>query len=554
MGFFRGSVVVVVLLWSCGMVGQSDPTLSPTAGETTGHLAPSQDIGIADAILNGHYAFALSGYMNGSPFLMAGGFVADGHGNITAGLLDFNNGSGEPVVNHDVIPYTMTSGSSYSLTASRLGTMTVNSTAGTFQFKIVVSPNACAPNAQFLSTCGRLILSDPANPQNYGSGVLKVQDPQYFSIHAIFPGNFTAQIVGTDPSGHRYAGAGAFGTNTTTLLDLDCSSSPGGNGWGLDGCPIDINDNQHVYQNPVKGSFAAVVDTVTGRGNFANFSFPSDPNGFCQRVIGTVGCNYAFYVIDKQEMIIMAADAITHPANLVMWYVVRQSPPAGGFSLSSLSGVTVAETSAYDPDGGKADVLAGLFTADGNGHATLSDDENDGGTLIRQTSPGTYSIDSTGQLTGRVTMQGFSAQFLSGPPVLYLSSPNTGFFVAKDIKVTAGLLEPQSGAPFTNSSLMNTYVGGSVGPVLPTVTNTAMTLFADGHGNGNSTQYTSGQSGPRGPLLLILTYVTDMTGRVVVQQGLSTFGIAYIVSPTKAVMVPTGSAPALNVLASAPSN
>jgi hypothetical protein len=226
----------------------------------------------------------------------------------------------------------------------------------------------------------------------------------------------------------------------------------------------------------------------------------------------------------------------------------------GGFSLSSLSGITVAEASALDPNGNKADVMAGLFSADGNGHATLSTDENDGGALAQLSSSGTYSLDSSGQMTGRVTMQGFGAQFGAVAPVAYLSSPNNALFVGTDAKVTSGLLEPQTGAPFTNSSLMNTYVGGSATPVLTSVTNTAMTLFADGHGNGSATQYTSGPSGPRGPRLWILTYSVDSTGRTVVEQGLSEFGVAYVVSPTKAVMVPTGSAPALEVLASAPSN
>jgi hypothetical protein len=562
MGFARAIVALFAIVF---LTSHSNAAGQQTASQkmdglqiegpaATAHIRP--DTGIADGILNGHYAFAFSGYQNGSPLIMTGAFVADGHGNLTAGVLDVNDGTGEPVVNHNVIPQMLTAGSVYSLTASRLGTMTLVTSASTYQFKIVVSPNACTPNPQFLSTCGRLIMSDPANPQNYGSGVIKVQDPQYFDIRTFFPGNFTVQIVGTDPSGKRYAGAGAFGTNTTTLLDLDCSSFPGGTGWDLDGCPVDENDDGRVAYNPVKGSFAAYIDPVTGRGNFANFSFPSDPNGYCARVIGTVGCNYAFYVVDKQQMILMAADPVTHPANLVLWFAVRQSPPPGDWTLGSLSGTTVAEMSALDPNGGApaADVSAGLFRGDGNGNATLTTDENDGGLLTQPSSTGTYALDSSGQKTGRVTMQGFGAQFGAAAPVLYLSAANTGFLVGRDAKVTSGLLEAQVGAPFNNGSLINTYAGGSIAPVLPTVTNTALALSANGAGNASATQYTSGPNGPRGPRLWLLTYQADATGRVVVQQGLSEFGIAYIVSATKAVMVPTGTAPALNVFASAPSN
>lgn len=59
---------------------------------------------------------------------------------------------------------------------------------------------------------------------------------------------------------------------------------------------------------------------------------------------------------------------------------------------------------------------------------------------------------------------------------------------------------------------------------------------------------------PGGPLLWILTYQVDATGRAVVQQGTREWGILYVVSPTKVVMVTTGTAPVLDVFASAPSN
>ena len=123
---------------------------------------------------------------------------------------------------------------------------------------MVVSDGCTAgPN---ISTCGQLIESDPSNPQLYGSGVLKVQDMSFFQINQFFPGNFALQATGTDPSGNRYAGAGALGTNPTTLVDIDCS----GNGWGLtNGCPLDIDDNGMAAPDPIKGSFSSTLDQGT---------------------------------------------------------------------------------------------------------------------------------------------------------------------------------------------------------------------------------------------------------------------------------------------------
>lgn len=69
-----------------------------------------------NAALNGNYVFTLSGFNNGTPVMMAGSFIADGNGNITSGVLDYNDGTGEPVDNHNnPIPQSIGAGSVYSI-------------------------------------------------------------------------------------------------------------------------------------------------------------------------------------------------------------------------------------------------------------------------------------------------------------------------------------------------------------------------------------------------------------------------------------------------------
>ena len=63
----------------------------------------------------------------------------------------------------------------------------------------------CTPSIS--PTCGRLIQSDPANPLTYGSGVIKVQNGQQFSIK---PGSYSVLLYGTDAQSNRYAGRGSF--------------------------------------------------------------------------------------------------------------------------------------------------------------------------------------------------------------------------------------------------------------------------------------------------------------------------------------------------------
>lgn len=514
--------------------------------------------GITNATLNGNYAIVLNGYENGSPFIMAAAFVADGNGNITGGFLDLNNGSGEQIDSEgNVIPQIIGPGSVYNLNPNGAGTLTlVTNQPATYQFSVAVTPSACTTNP-FVSTCGQVIESDPSNPKNYGSGVLKVEDSAFFGITQFFPGDFALLASGTDPSGNRYAAAGALGTNPSTLVDIDCS----GNGWGLkNGCPLDIDDNGQAASNPMKGSFSSTLDPTVGRGNFVDISFPTDPNGRCLGSGNSPACHYAYYVVNHAEMILISADPISKPANLALWRGYRQTSSAGGWTLSALTNNSVMELNAVDPSGNSpaADLTAGFFVSNGTGSATLNTDENDGGTLhLKQSSPGTYAIDTEGQKTGRVTLTGFDTQFGTTPPVMYLFGSNFAFVVGTDAKVTSGVLEPQSLSKPTNgeydSWVANLYAGGSISPVLTGVTNSVTELIADGAGNITAAQYTSGPGGPSGPNKLVLTYNVDDTGRaVVLLPNGNRYGNLYVVSPTKFILLPVGTAPALNIFASGP--
>ena len=155
-----------------------------------------------------------------------------------------------------------------------------------------------------------------------------------------------------------------------------------------------------------------------------------------------------------------------------------------------------------------------------------------------------YCVDKN---TGRVTLSTFSGQFGQNPPVFYMVGANQAFVVGTDPAVTSGYLEPQTGSPFSNGSISGIYPGGTVAPVTMSVTNGVSVLFADGNGNMNGTEYTSGPGGPN-QQLFTYTYTVDNTGRAVVQQNGSTIGIAYVVSGTKFVMLPaTDPNPALSI-------
>jgi len=554
---------ILLLLALCTFVLATQPLLKGAVGPlfistTAPSHATSQIVinsGVNDGALDGHYAFSFSGYNSGTPFFMVGAIVADGAGNITAGQIDLNNGSGEyndpsqcgGNPNCPIAQTIQSPGSTYDLSAGNgLGTMTILAVDAlgnptTFQFSIVVpSASACMPNTSY-SICGHLIQRDPNNPQSYGSGVLKAQDSTYFNTGVFFPGNFALTLSGIDPSGGRYAAAGALGFNPTTQVDIDCN----GNGWGLNGCPLDIDDNGQPAPDPIKGSFSSNLNTNTGRGDFANMVFSSDPHGYCPF---SSACGYVYYIVNKAEMFLLSSNPLSKPANLTLWDAVRQSQ-SGGWNLGSLSGVDVIELSGVDPNGPQPDLIAGLLTIRGDGSGILTIDENDGGVLRHQISVAAYSTNNAGQESGRFLLSGVNAS--SARRVLYLYSPNSGFLVGTDSEAAVGDLQPQSGAPFSNSSVMGLYAGGTVLPTLSSVTNSVTALVANGAGSMTATQYTGGPGGPGGPNNLTLTYQVDSTGRAIVTQNGQEFGVLYVVSPTKFVLVPTGTAPAVNDFGSA---
>ncbi len=118
--------------------------------------------------LNGNYVFTFNGYNNGSFVVMAGSLVADGNGNITSGVLDYNAGAGESP-NNNPTPQIIAPGpaSVYSINPNGLGTMTITTNLSVFKFQVVIRTDGS----------GRLIQSDRGQPLVYGSGQIKSHTP-----------------------------------------------------------------------------------------------------------------------------------------------------------------------------------------------------------------------------------------------------------------------------------------------------------------------------------------------------------------------------------------
>ncbi|MGO9519907.1 MAG: putative Ig domain-containing protein [Candidatus Korobacteraceae bacterium] len=540
--------------------------------------------------IQGNYAFSFNGYNSaGQAFYMAGSFVADGNGNITSGVFDRNgNDSIGAMTNIAITPGSGangqcpipsgTTGSVYCVgrpgvtNGSNLGTIVVASALGTYSFSVSVS----------LVSDSTIILADPNNPGQWGSGVLKTQGP--LSGLSLATTSFGFGLFGIDSGGNRYGGAGYFQTDAYGNITS-------GNG------EADINDNGTVQsQAPLTGSISYLPGSTTGRGT-ATFT------------IGSTTFDYAFYVIPPPvgklfpTLLSVQTDAISSGAPATLATVVGRGPAGGGtttFTNNSLNATRgsnnpangdLFELNAVATSGGGSvpDISLGLGNFDGNGNITsYIFDENNGGTLTtpaQNNFTGTYSVDSTNKLSGRVTV---SLNGVTNNPVWYLVATNTGFVVGTDPNVTAGSFEPQAAPPtgFVILSLFGNFYGGTSNPVLPAVVNEVETVIASpppppGAGNGifDGTYDSSGNgmvlmnqifmypamSGSPGGFCLAdgdscpnPQEASNTTGRMlVVDNSGNTVDVIYLVAggasgvtnaSTKSVTLSTGVEPSLSVL------
>jgi hypothetical protein len=448
--------------------------------------------------LTGHYAFSFNGYNNGSTVLMAGAFLSDGNGNITSGILDLNSGTGSLSTG-----YSLTG--TYTLAANGLGTiqLLVSGGIGTLNFHISASSGG-----------NGTMIQDNADPNTRGSGQFFVQNSANFNVPPA--GGYAIGSFGADQNASRYAKAGAFVVGTAGVVT-------GGN--------EDINDNGALVSRNFNGHFGPPT-TQNGRGQVV-MSFP---NG--------VTNNYAYYVVSGTQFILIGTDAVSANDPLTLGSILAQIP--GGFTNASLSGVSMVEMNGVVPNGGSplADIQLGLFQV-GTAGVTLSIDENRGGTVTQQQiSSGTYNVATN----GRVSLSGFGGT----PPLIYLVNANSGFMLGQDANVGSGILEPQTAPPpFSNASILGTYLGGTVTPVQPPVVDAVSFLFADGSGNFNGVQNSSGPSGP-GAGNISATYQVDATGRAVVTG--TPAGIMYVVSAKKVAFLPNGNNPVLSTFSVALTN
>ncbi len=452
---------------------------------------------VSNTLLSGSYSFLFHGFDSGGNVEMAGNFLANGSGAIQAGQLDSNRSGGTLGV---------FTGSTFT------GTYTIGTDGrGTMQCITTNNKGAISTTNYILAEDSggnfHMIENDTVGtPQTHGSGIIKPVVGGALTA-AAFSGNYVFELDGQDNLGKPAVFVGVTHADGVSLL------TPG---------MFDANDGGTYNPGlPLTGNYAVSANNEKGV-LFLTYQFP----GSLQ-----VSAEYTFYFVSPTDIFLMAIDPTdaTHP-RLGGELFLQQ--PGTAFDATVLSGISVATSSGLD--GSNATVLAGLLTGDGTNVASVSYDQNDGGTVTaNNTATGTYIADPS--TNGRMAFTGLGARFAAA----YLTAPNQGLLIGSDSAVSYGSLDAQtSTAPFSSSSILGGYTLSAETTLDPATVNITGQLDSL-NGNGSMTGILDEADNDGTPhtdqTVVIPNYVVGPNGRGTMQIG-STVGLPstlvfYIASP-----------------------
>jgi hypothetical protein len=438
-------------------------------------------------LADGNYTFQFNGVAHDGNLVGINGSFQVASGTIGVGAYNETELNQMPLINQ------LFTGGSASIAANGLGQMQLTLLSGNITFALAAP--ASAKTAGSDSDIRIIEFDDTDGTGMRGSGVLKTSSVT--NPPAAIKGGYAFGLGGADTHSQPAAVAGSFQADGAGHIS---SGS------------FNINDNGTL------SSYSAVTGTYTTN--------PVGGGIITLKLSSTLTVTYSYSQVSPSELVATSADMTSSTIPLVSGSVLLQSGP---FSKASLTGANVLETigtsqqtTTFIPD-----VSLGLLTSDGNGNATVSVDEFRGTLQPPQSFTATYTVDAA---SGQVTLATGGT-----PPIIYLVSSTKAFILSGGTDVGLGMLEGQSGSPFTNASLKGNYLGGTL--QVPPL-NVVSLVAPDGTGKVAFTSNTSGPSGLQTNVMLSGTYTVDATGRAVVTvTGDSTPRIFYVVSPTKTVLL-----------------
>jgi hypothetical protein len=368
-----------------------------------------------NAALNGQYAFEFNGFdTNSVPIVIAGYFTADGNGNITGGLEDFNQGT---LAHQSNVAIQAAPASTYNIQTNGRGSLTLATASGTSHYDLILDSHGN----------GRFIELDTTE----GSGTFEKQDATAFATSSL-NGSFAIGMIGNSPLQGRGVFEGAFqadGTNKISNGQFDTADITGSGPAGT-----------------FSGGFA--VDTTTGHGTMTF------------NITGGATLNFALDIVSASKVYVVETDAVNN--SIKAGVIRKQTVPSGGFTTASLTGNSVFDVAGIHQATGNPIVVAGVLNVTTAGMASGVLDGNAEGTVTTNSSFSNvpYTVATNGRGTVNVTVGTITI-----PAVFYLFGQNQGFVIEGPSTTypyaVAGEILSQTGAPFAVGTPLATTSGFS---------------------------------------------------------------------------------------------
>jgi hypothetical protein len=441
--------------------------LTITAGSTS-----------SNSLINGNYSFLFSGFDENGTVVMAGNFSANGAGAISNGQEDINRVTGVAVG----LGLTGT----YSVGTDGRGTMQLIAATGT---GTVFTGNYLLA----LDSSGNIhMIEDETVPTNgvgitHGSGIMKLAVGTFAASN--LSGNYAFEFAGQD-----------FLTEPAVLAGV---VAPDGQGTFKSGT-VDFNDGG-VYSQELSLNGNFQVENANSKG-LATMVFQP-------RTGAQISLTFSFYFVSSNDIFFAEVDTAetTNPLPRLSGEMLLQNTTTQ-FDQSVLQGTGVVTGTGLvgtGITGSNSTVFAGLLTSTlGDGTANLVFDQNAGGTVITLNSAsGTYQV----LPTGRVGFTNLGNRLAAA----YLTGPNQGFIIGSDSAATYGLLEQQSGAPFSASSVQGSYALFAPQESDTQAVNMTGELSSDGAGNivGTLDEFIPPDSPPSTKIAFSASYTVAADGR-----------------------------------------
>jgi hypothetical protein len=461
-------------------------TLQANSAVSSNGIVTITSVVFNNSSLKGNFIFSLTGIdASYNAFYAVGTVTADGNGNITGGEEDLNDAAS------GYFTATSVTGT-YSVGSDGRGTMTLNSSLGSFEYAIAM---------RALSNAG---LNEIDNQVVNASGNLEQQSTSV----AAPSGSYAYGFSGSNSACGPLSSAGILATGTGGLQDLNCGGT--------------ITQAQAL-----SSTFASVDGLGRGTGSFSASAFSA---------------SIVYYVVSANRFRFICPTAGTlflGTADLQTQSSFTNTNFAGNYVVNSGGNSTL----------GVAYSLIEFTASNGNANSGYFD-VNDTGNVSSAALNGAYSLSANGRITGTFNVNGASLPF-----TIYLSSPTSGYYLdLRSNVVGGGNVYGQSSGLTSNSAWAGSYatkqfgyfiVGGVISP--GNSTSISGQISANGNGtlagtldiNDPTTVY-PGQTmqgtysvGTVAPGRMTVTITTMVEG--------TRNYVGYIVSPTQVLLLETDS-------------